>query len=105
METLEKIKDAEKKVEENILSTEEESKKLILNAKLEARKIIEEAQKEAEKIKNEMLEKAKVEIESEKKSIKEKWLQELSEIESKAKNNVPKAVESLLNAFLEAAKM
>ncbi len=50
-EILEKIKEAELKVEKDVNSAEEEKKNKIIEAKLKAREIIDDAQQEAEKIK------------------------------------------------------
>jgi V/A-type H+-transporting ATPase subunit G/H len=99
-EILEKIKDAEKKVEEDILSLEEERKKTILNAKLEARKTLEDAQKEAEKVREEIIEKARSLIEAEKGTTREKWSEEITKVETKGKANVESAVDFLFNEFL-----
>jgi ATP synthase H subunit len=99
-EILEKIKEAEKRVDEAVLSAEEESKKIIVDAKLEARKIIEEAEKEGEKVKAEIIEKAKGLIEQEKAKIREEWNKEISNTEASGKKGLDRAADFLYNEFV-----
>ncbi|AEA46330.1 ATP synthase H subunit [Archaeoglobus veneficus SNP6] len=99
-EILERIKEAELKVEQDIAAAQEEAKQIIANAKEEARKIIEEAEQEAEKIRAEVLEKAKALIEEEKNKIKDQWTQEISSIEKRGKDNAWNAAEFLYNEFI-----
>jgi len=99
-EILEKIKEAEKRVEEAVLNAEEEAKKIIVDAKLEARNIVEEAEKEAEKVKEEILEKAKGLIEEEKAKIREKWNKEISNTESSGKKGLESAADFLYQEFV-----
>ncbi len=99
-EILEKIKEAEIKVEESIRAAEEEKKNKILEAKMKAREIIESAEAEAAKVKEEILNNMKNQIESEKEEIRKKEAKKIEEFSKKGKDNVWKAVDTLYNEFV-----
>jgi len=84
-EILEKIKEAELKVEKDVNSAEEEKKNKIIEAKLKAREIIE---------------KAKADIEKEKEEIKKVRQKEIDAFEEKGKGNLMKAVDMLYKEFV-----
>ncbi len=99
-EILEKIKEAEQKLDEEIREAEEEKKKKIFTAKEEARSIIENAKAEAEKIKEEILEKAKRDIDLEKTKIKERRIAEINNIAKKGESRIDEVVEYLYTEFV-----
>ncbi len=99
-EILEKIKEAEIKVEESIRAAEEQKKNAILEAKMKAREIIESAEAEATKIKEEVINNMKAQIEAEKEEIRRKEAKEIEEYAKKGKDNIWKAVDFLYNEFI-----
>ncbi len=99
-EILEKIKEAEQQLDEAIRAAEEEKKKKIFAAKEEARTIIENAKAEAEKIKEEILEKAKRDIDLEKTKIKERRIAEINSIAKKGESRINEVVDFLYTEFV-----
>lgn len=103
-EIFEKIKRAELETEDKIKKAEEFKKNKIFEAKIQARKIIEDAENEAIRIRNEMLEKAKKDIETQKQDIRRVKSKEIEEVEVKGKSNIWKAVDYLYNEFVRAVE-
>ncbi|WP_290724727.1 ATP synthase archaeal subunit H [Archaeoglobus sp.] len=99
-EILEKIKQAEIKVEEAIRAAEEERKNKILEAKMKAREIIESAEAEAAKVKEDILNSARQQIEAEKEEIRKSETKKIEDYAKKGKDNIMKAVEMLYNEFV-----
>ncbi|RLI76850.1 ATP synthase archaeal subunit H [Archaeoglobales archaeon] len=99
-EILEKIREAEIKVEEDIKNAEEQKKNTILKAKMDARRIVEDAENEASKVREKILNSIKDQIKIEKDKIRQERLEEIAEIEKKGKENIEKAVDYLFNEFL-----
>uniref|UniRef100_A0A7C4S5V3 ATP synthase archaeal subunit H n=1 Tax=Geoglobus ahangari TaxID=113653 RepID=A0A7C4S5V3_9EURY len=101
-EILEKIKEAEQRMEEMIREAEEEKKKKILTAKEEARKLIEKAEEEAKKIKEEIISKSRADIDLEKTKIKERRTAEINSIVKKGESKINEVAEFLYNEFVRA---
>jgi len=99
-EILEKIREAEIKVEEDIKNAEEQKKNTILKAKMDARRIVEDAENEASKVREKILNSIKDQIKIEKDKIRQERLEEIAKIERKGKENIEKAVDYLFNEFL-----
>ncbi len=99
-EILEKIREAEIKVEEDIKNAEEQKKNTILKAKMDARRIVEDAENEASKVREKILNSIKDQIKIEKDKIKQERLEKIAKIEKKGKENIEKAVDYLFNEFL-----
>ena len=101
-EILEKIKEAEQRMEENIREAEEERKKKIFVAKEEARNLIEKAKEEAEKIKEEIISKSRADIDLEKTKIKESRTAEINSIVKRGESKIDEVVEFLYTEFVRA---